>query len=475
MAKLKLYRTDTELKKPEAANLEDGQLSLNMKDERLYFKNSDGQVVEPRARISEDARNSGTDGTDGGLYVPMAVDQSSEWPDLRPSFGLNFQMAQQLSKKITFSRAGKSWAIVDQQLKEFDVDQPVFTDQGLSLQPAETNLVWPSVPASGTWGTTNVTWGDTVEAAGYTLRRVNVGAAGVGVGKGIGRTNMSAAAGETVLLATVVLPNAGNGFCALSFSGYTTWEGDTGAQANFDLHAGTSSWLGGAGVAKGMQQLEDGAWLCWTVGKKKSDTSDTSLSPAIAVWPTGTASSGTEHLHVGGVQVVKGVGDLVPPIPTTSAAVTRPADVAVIQGQAFASVFNPSEGAIILDSTLTRIDGYPRYFDLGDSVSGRLSLFLAPIGEIYLNKFGTVVPALGGNNNGRPVKTGLTWENGVLDVWIDGVKRINATPVGGDLSALDIFHLTDRASGYRGAKISRRLTIFKQRPSDAEMQAMTRS
>src|SRR5690606_13196443 len=102
---------------------------------------------------------------------------------------------------ITFTRPGKSWRIVNGVIREYDVNEPCLTGDGWSVRPAETNLVWPSVPASGTWGATNATLGDTVEAAGYTLRRVNVGAAGTGAAKYITRTNMSAAAGEIVLLA----------------------------------------------------------------------------------------------------------------------------------------------------------------------------------------------------------------------------------------------------------------------------------
>lgn len=371
-----------------------------------------------------------------------------------------------LDPRVTHTRPGDSYRIVNGVLRKYDPNEPVLTGAGLDTRPAETNLVWPSVPASGTWGAINATWGDTVEAAGYTLRRVNVGAAGTGAAKYITRTNMSAAAGEIVLLALVVLPNAGNSTLGLSFTGYGAWEGDGGAAADFDLLAGTSSWVGGPGVAKGMQQLEDGAWLCWTVGKKKSDASDTSLSPAIAVWPTGTASSGTEHLHVGGVHVVKGFTAPIPYIPTTSGAVTRPADDASIQGDAFASVWNPQEGAIILDfkrhpfdvggGSLFRIDDTSNANQIWCSAPSANGLVLQTLKNSSVTKSFPVSPV----DFSAGVKVGYVWDATTLKIYVDEILRGTAA-VGADvlMSMMSRFRLA-----YVQPYIARRLTIFDQAP-----------
>lgn len=48
-----LYRSATAAVVPEAVNMPSGRLAINTTDERLYFRNTAGTVVEPVPRAQE--------------------------------------------------------------------------------------------------------------------------------------------------------------------------------------------------------------------------------------------------------------------------------------------------------------------------------------------------------------------------------------------------------------------------------------
>jgi urease alpha subunit len=61
---IQLYRTSTAAAAPSAGNLADGELAINLTDERLYFKNAAGTVKLLAANITPPA-NGGTGAANG--------------------------------------------------------------------------------------------------------------------------------------------------------------------------------------------------------------------------------------------------------------------------------------------------------------------------------------------------------------------------------------------------------------------------
>lgn len=131
--------------------------------------------------------------------------------------------------------------------------------------------------------------------------------------------------------------------------------------ANFDLSAGTVS------ASNGLEDsfiipVQDGWYRCVLV-----DTSTSSVlinAAFVACYDSplaGRASSytgdGTSGIYIWGAQVEEGAFPT-SYIPTTSAAVTRRADVAQITGANFSSWYNASEGTVVVDAAGTNASAF---------------------------------------------------------------------------------------------------------------------
>jgi hypothetical protein len=77
---IQLYRTSTASATPTAGNLADGELAINLTDERLYFKNASGTVKLLAANITPVA-NGGTGTATPALVAGSGVTISGSWPN----------------------------------------------------------------------------------------------------------------------------------------------------------------------------------------------------------------------------------------------------------------------------------------------------------------------------------------------------------------------------------------------------------
>jgi hypothetical protein len=77
---IQLYRTSTASAVPTSGNLADGELAINLSDERLYFKNAAGTVKLLAANITPIA-NGGTGTATPNLTAGSGVTISGTWPN----------------------------------------------------------------------------------------------------------------------------------------------------------------------------------------------------------------------------------------------------------------------------------------------------------------------------------------------------------------------------------------------------------
>lgn len=77
---IQLYRTSTASAVPVDTNLSDGELAINLTDEKLYFKNASGTVKLLAANITPIA-NGGTGTASPNLVAGSGVSISGSWPN----------------------------------------------------------------------------------------------------------------------------------------------------------------------------------------------------------------------------------------------------------------------------------------------------------------------------------------------------------------------------------------------------------
>ena len=136
-----------------------------------------------------------------------------------------------------------------------------------------------------------------------------------------------------------------------------TMEADHLAKATFDLTGNGTATPSGSNIAT-IVKYPNGWFRCSNSGTASSAGGGIYMSPAIA--GTGTyQGDGVSGVYIWGVQVE--VGSFPTSyIPTTTAAVTRSADVCSISSAAFTSFYNPPEGTFVVESVVSQLKGSNR-------------------------------------------------------------------------------------------------------------------
>lgn len=204
-----------------------------------------------------------------------------------------------------------------------------------------------------------------------------------------------------------------------------------------------------------------------------TSTAHTTLRAQIYLSTFGTVVDTYGSIHIWGAQLEAGSFPT-SYIPTTTATVTRSADVASITGANFSSWYNQTEGTVFSDSNIiaSQVQTQTVWHLGGGSFStslrqpqGSANQFRAVIGGTF-----TAIPGTGGLLSANTSKAGVAYLGtaGRLQVGTSGVDQ-----TGGNIDAnkLDIGSVS--SSAVLNGTI-RRLTFWPQRLPDSTLQAVTR-
>ena len=183
--------------------------------------------------------------------------------------------------------------------------------------------------------------------------------------------NFSATSGTTYAFSVFVKAGASKTTVVLRLT-TAAWSGGANNQVRFNLSTGASTIIVGSPVA--FSQNFGNGWWRFTIVSTASSTG----TPAARIHLTDSsgntnyAGDGTSGIYLWGAQLEAGA---LPTfyIPTTTATVTRAADVANITGTNFSSFYNQTEGTVFASATTNArhggINSFPRILSVSDGTN----------------------------------------------------------------------------------------------------------
>jgi hypothetical protein len=254
---------------------------------------------------------------------------------------------------VTFARASIGTFVgSDGLIKTATTNEPRFDHNpttgeslGLLVEEARTNSILQSQDFSTTWTNTGSS-----ENTNVAVAPDGTSTADALVDTAINETHnftqtVSGLAGSTAHTFSCFLKKGSKNYGVLVFAPNASWGIGTGASVFFDLNNGT---VGTAANATGtIQALPNGWYRC-------TATATTTAIPGTVTMRIGSSLTGSAQTYTGtgdeaiylwGAQLEAGAF-ATSYIPTTSATVTRAADVASITGSNFSSWYNHNEGTL---------------------------------------------------------------------------------------------------------------------------------
>lgn len=379
-----------------------------------------------------------------------------------------------LTDLLTFSRAGSATGINRLGILEtVGTDVPVFENSGLRLRPAETNLLAWSRDFTQNTTLSRATLDATETKQGWVINKLVCGTAGA----------MYAFKAAAVPAGRVTASG-------VFMSGNSPWvmvelwvvPGDHVARFWFNTSAGavgTVQTLGTefSAVSPTVEALGGGLWrLSVSATLANGATVRCFAAPSLLGDGNGNTALG-DYGWCGDLQL--NAGDPIPYIPTTSAAVTRPADDARISGNALAGIWNPNEGAILLDLdiTLPTTTALSRVFVVSsDQHPDAYTVFADASGLRFFTSDSTGRPQpdtrIGFISSGRH-KLGINRKaDGSIDMWLNGGKAIASASAPAGSATIARF-----AGPYSGnvftPMLYRRAALFSEALDDQQMEILT--
>lgn len=297
-------------------------------------------------------------------------------PAIRPTLNLNFAAAQVVDPRITFTasaatRVNEKGLIetVASGVPRIDYDPVTLACRGLSIWEARTNLLtyseqfdnaaWTktrsSITANATLAPDGTTTADTlVENSANETHYIQDGA-------------ISTVATTTYTATVYAKAGTRSRLELLVYFGGVPYE------RGFDLSNGTTfaGTLGGSSATNYSITNAGNGWYRCAITQKTDGTTSSYFRLALNNGSTSLyTGDGTSGLYIWGAQLEAG-SSASPYIPTTTAQVTRAADVAVINGANFSSWYNQTEGTFVVSSCSGAIDTsqFPRAFEATDGSS----------------------------------------------------------------------------------------------------------
>ena len=403
-----------------------------------------------------------------------------------PSLDLRFADNKSLTDAVTgaslvtFTRAS-SGTFVDSAgvLQTAATDVPRFDHNpitgeslGLLVEEQRSNLLLRSEEFGTTWtapGFSAVTPNTTVAPNGVTTADTLVETTGVSEVHRVSQT-ISVVSGTTYTL-SVFAKQGSRQYVYLGFGPNATWNG-TGVNGFFDLQNGTIGTL--VNCTATIVAYPNGWYRC-TV------TSTPTATNANAIANIGASSNGTTQTYTGdgsnavilwGAQLEAGAFPT-SYIPTTTAAVTRSADLASISGSNYSSWANNNEGTVFSDSSIiaSQVKTQAVWELSGGTV---LSSLRQPHGTS--NQFRAVIGGTftGSPGTGASLTTGVTFAavaySGTAGRLQVGSVGTDATGIALDATSLSIGRLA--GSTQLNGRI-KRLTYWPTRLADTTLQSLT--
>jgi hypothetical protein len=151
----------------------------------------------------------------------------------------------------------------------------------------------------------------------------------------------------------------------VGLSGAVNWEGVP--QGKFDLLNGTVQIIGTS--ATGTIEDVGNGWFRCSITSESSNTTGSGLSisannDSSVIFPSYTGD-GTSGLYLWGAQLEEGETPS-SYIPTTTAAVTRSADVLSMEGTDFSDWYNQTEGSVFVEANGVKLDDYRTLYSIAN-------------------------------------------------------------------------------------------------------------
>ena len=404
----------------------------------------------------------------------MAISQN--FPSIAPSLSLNFASSRTLDPRITFTRTSSATCVgpngllrvVSANEPRFDHDPTTGESLGLLVEEQRTNLllrsedfgnaVWSYSEASASTNTTvapdGTTSGDTVTSAGSAV-----------VSQPIAKT-----ASAITYFSSLFVKGTVTAFTFSIDDGTTTNRG----RVVFNLSTGTISSTNNDGEFTGTSGTITSFPNNWYRLTATTTTNSTVVARMRLFW-TGAGTS----LDFWGAQLEAGAF-ATSYIPTTTAAVTRAADVASITGSNFSSWYNQTEGTVFAETRAAGAtnnggtSGGAACFSNGTNTE-RIRVSIAAIQTIWISG-NTTQASL---NSGAGFVANASFRAAAATKANDFAFTINANTVQSSLSgsAPSVSQLSigtsNTTAGFLNGTI-KRLTFWPQRLPDSTLQTLTK-
>ena len=356
--------------------------------------------------------------------------------------------------------------VTDFTVSNISIKEAIFAPRGLLIEEARTNLcTFSSDHSNAAWTKANTSVSRTAVGLDGSANGADIITATSGSNSNIVNTSMASLALSTTYT-KYVIAKAGttpNLIFQKSDNGVLTL-------VRFNLSTGTVAANTTGGTAS-MTNLGDGKWLCaltYTTGATGGQDIATDYIDTYG------AASGNTNLTIYHTQLEVGAF-ATSIIPTTTAAVTRAVDTAVMTGANFSSWFNAAQGTLIAEAQTLGSASVRGVASINDGTANNKMDLRLRAGVLSIASIaGTGVWNLSGVTSDNNVhKMALAYQSANNAATADGaVPSTSAQATIPTVNALDIGGL-DMSGSLKLNGYIRRLSYYNTRLSDAQLQSLT--
>lgn len=401
-----------------------------------------------------------------------------------PKLALDFTTAS-LDSRVTFTRSGGTSTVVSSNgyitsagvdVPRFDYDPVTLVCKGLLIEESRTNLATYSEDFRNT--------ADAGESRPWTYSAITLtsdAASSPSNSTTADKVVEDSSSGQHYLTRTTTAVSSGVAHTATFFvkQGERYWvryldSSTTGTGTFFNSSTGEFGTIGASITSNSAEQFGSGWWrvvLTYTTGAS-------TWQPRISVCDnSGNASyqgDGTSGLYIWGAQLEAGAF-ATSYIPTTTAQVTRTADVATMTGTNFSDWFNASEGTFALTCSSSAIGSSYMAAAISDGTTAERVRFLYSGGSQFIVVTGGVSQAsldAGSATAGNYTTICGAYKADNFGLALDGGSVV--TDTSGSLPTVDRLDIGNYNGGNLISGIYKTVKYWPQRLIDAEVQSFSK-